>query len=750
MRQPVRQSRANGAAAAGVVCVVAGLFLLALSGCAALHPLDGLPARYLPDEYRAPRRSGRKTIDLSLLAQRPPAEYRVDSGDVLGIYIPNLLGRADQAPPVRFPQRDEEASPSMGYPIPVRDDGTISLPLVGALYVRGMTLRQIEERIFQALVEDRRILNRETAHVFVSLQKPRVYRVLVIRQEGGTEGLVTGSDGQLNLGALKRGTGRVVALPAYRNDVLHALALTGGLPGLDAENTIYVIRNGRCRRPKAAPATAADGSGNRNTSPPASSSRQRSDTHTTPRGGTPVFPPEPTRQSSGPGHDAQPPHPQSTPELRPVPDPAPGPQQPVAPTGAWQWAWPQRARSYQPYRSYRSPGSTRWSVQVRGQSPDGRWQWWRPQSSNRPRGSRGPTALSAFQQTVPQTVPSQGPHFPPPPGGTSVSPPGGSGSAPGCCEVEVGAGPGAVGWNTGQPGSSAVSSWSGGAWSVGRPQPVDPFAAAGVGSGNVPSASSWPPSSPVASWPPGQPASTGASGYGWVGAAESGQRPVAPSVGPAVVEGPRGPSAGLKPYGWPDNTGWYEVSLQDPPAGFEWVGDPTIENPRVIRIPVRLAPGEQVHFTEQDVILGDGDIVFIESRDTEVFYTGGLLGGGQYTLPRDYDLDVLGAISIAQGNSNQQTGGGTYRALGGPSALNQDVSVSASQVIILRQLPDGTQLPIKVNLYKAMRDPAERVLIQPGDYIILQYTPVEAIAAFFERYILEAAIFGAAAGQINN
>ena len=93
--------------------------------------------------------------------------------------------------------------------------------------------------------------------------------------------------------------------------------------------------------------------------------------------------------------------------------------------------------------------------------------------------------------------------------------------------------------------------------------------------------------------------------------------------------------------------------------------------------------------------------------------------------------------------------GGSFRSLAGPSALNQDVSVSASQVIVLRQLPNGTQLPIEVDLYQAMRDPAERILIQPGDYIILQYRPLEAVAAFFERYVLEIAIFGLAAGQIS-
>src|SRR5207253_1348996 len=40
----------------------------------------------------------------------------------------------------------------------------------------------------------------------------------------------------------KRGTGFAVDLPAYENDVLHALAQTGGLPGLDAANEVVIQR----------------------------------------------------------------------------------------------------------------------------------------------------------------------------------------------------------------------------------------------------------------------------------------------------------------------------------------------------------------------------------------------------------------------------------------------------------------------------------------------------------------------------
>ena len=101
---------------------------------------------------------------------------------------------------------------------------------------------------------------------------------------------------------------------------------------------------------------------------------------------------------------------------------------------------------------------------------------------------------------------------------------------------------------------------------------------------------------------------------------------------------------------------------------------------------------------------------------------------------------------MAQGRGN---GGVAARQLGGASALNNDVTISASTAIILRPLPDGTQLTIKVDLYRALRDPSERIYIRPGDYILLQYTKLEAVGAFIERHLLEGALFGVLATRLN-
>ena len=36
----------------------------------------------------------------------------------------------------------------------------------------------------------------------------------------------------------------MVELPTYENDLLHALTATGGLPGVDAQNEVWIFRNG--------------------------------------------------------------------------------------------------------------------------------------------------------------------------------------------------------------------------------------------------------------------------------------------------------------------------------------------------------------------------------------------------------------------------------------------------------------------------------------------------------------------------
>jgi hypothetical protein len=60
---------------------------------------------------------------------------------------------------------------------------------------------------------------------------------------------------------------------------------------------------------------------------------------------------------------------------------------------------------------------------------------------------------------------------------------------------------------------------------------------------------------------------------------------------------------------------------------------------------------------------------------------------------------------------------------------------SPSLCTVLRQTPDRRQIPIRVDLNRAFIDPRERVLIQPGDVIVLQERPSEAITRYLTQSI---------------
>ncbi len=129
----------------------------------------------------------------------------------------------------------------------------------------------------------------------------------------------------------------------------------------------------------------------------------------------------------------------------------------------------------------------------------------------------------------------------------------------------------------------------------------------------------------------------------------------------------------------------------------------------------------------EDVILEDGDIVLVESRDNEFFYTGGLLPGGQWPLPRDYDLDALGAMALAGGGIASSSRGGGGGLLGGAQGIG---GVPPGRLYILRRTPCKGQIAIEVDLAKAINNPSARPIIQPGDTLILQYRPIEEALNF--------------------
>jgi len=404
------------------------------TGCTAIvSPIDAIPADRVPAQFLAAPKANKIPIDMARLRQEPPEQYLLAPGDILGISIESILGKEGEPPPVQFPEEGSDLPPAIGFPFPVREDGTISLPLVPAISVEGLTLTQAREVIRKAYMDDQNILRED--RIIVTLIRERTVRVTVVRQDGGGSNNGRGGNQFLIQQLQRTGSSRLdqssqgftLDLPAYKNDVLQALAETGGLPGINAKNEILIYRGGQ--------------------------------------------------------------------------------------------------------RDFR--------------------------------------ARDQFvQQFYQQHYQNQNPCYCPPP---------------------------------------------------------------------LP-------------------------------------------------------------------------------------GDPSIT-----RIPLRLAPGEIPTFTQDDIILNDGDIVVIESRETEVFYSGGLLPGGEHQIPRDYDLDVLGAVALVGGSVGASSSGGG----GGLVGLSQGVGgAPPSDLIVLRKLPCNQQIAIQVDLTKAINDPSTRILVQPGDTLLLRYKPAEEALNF--------------------
>jgi hypothetical protein len=421
-----------------------GLWLLAaggggtlLAGCAAItNPVaNGVPVRRLPPELLGEPKEGARPLPLSLLRQRPPQPYRLGPDDVLGIWVEGVLGERNQVPPVNFPE-SRNLPPAVGFPIPVRSDGTISLPYIEPVPLAGKSVEEAQAAIRGAYLKTE-VLKTGRERVLVSLLRRRTELVLVFREDAGAAGAPSGAAATTRsfgvtfgpggtAGSLKRGAGFAVDLPAYENDVLHALALTGGLPGLDAVNEV-VVQRGYFR--------------------------------------------------DGPERDA---------------------------------------------------------------------------------------LLGQLES-----------------------------SAAGCGVRQ------ALGGGTGQR----------------------------------------------------------------------------------------------------------------------------------VRIPLRYRPGEVPAVRPEDIVLHTGDIVFIEAREADYFYTAGLLPPGQFVIPRDYDVDVVQALTlvggpVVSGGLNPINLSGTFLAggIGFPSP---------SLVSVIRRTPGGGQVNIRVDLNRALRDPRERILIQPRDVLVLQETPSEAFGRYF-------------------
>ena len=76
--------------------------------------------------------------------------YRLAAGDVLGVFVEGVVGEIDSSPPVQTPDPQSDLPPSIGFPAVVRQDGTLSLPLIKPIPIAGLRIEQAERAVKHA------------------------------------------------------------------------------------------------------------------------------------------------------------------------------------------------------------------------------------------------------------------------------------------------------------------------------------------------------------------------------------------------------------------------------------------------------------------------------------------------------------------------------------------------------------------------------------------------------------------------
>ena len=167
----------------------------------------------------------------ALLQRTPHADLVLKPGDILGVYIEGVVGNERTLPPLNV-RGSENSSPSIGYPIPIRSDGTISLPLIGPQEVAGLTLQQAEARVVKAYTVDKKILAPGEERIFLSIVRRKQIQVFVFREDLPQ---ATSTESTMRSNA-------IVTLGANEADVLTVLAKTGGLPKGSVEEILIQRR----------------------------------------------------------------------------------------------------------------------------------------------------------------------------------------------------------------------------------------------------------------------------------------------------------------------------------------------------------------------------------------------------------------------------------------------------------------------------------------------------------------------------
>lgn len=212
---------------------------------------NSIPANRLDPNLFGCSREALAPVPFSSLGQTKPEQHLIGAGDTLSVYVYGVFPANEEETPVQrqspslnqryYPPNGSVVGPLTGLPVRVEGNGTIDMPLIGDISVAGLTMSEAVAKIKQAYL-DKNVLQEGKEQVTVDLLIARVRRVVILRQDTPNQGIAITPPGVVD--QAHRGSGEVIDLPIYENDVLHALGSTGGLPGTDAARELYVIRSG--------------------------------------------------------------------------------------------------------------------------------------------------------------------------------------------------------------------------------------------------------------------------------------------------------------------------------------------------------------------------------------------------------------------------------------------------------------------------------------------------------------------------
>ena len=114
------------------------------------------------------------TVSFVLVFLRLNSEPVTKPGRVLGFYIEGILApsECDSALNVPPPPDPDDFPASMGYPVPIRKDGTVSLPSIKPVYVQDKSLREIHELVRSAY---RKVIPNQNIAIRIRLFPERQY-----------------------------------------------------------------------------------------------------------------------------------------------------------------------------------------------------------------------------------------------------------------------------------------------------------------------------------------------------------------------------------------------------------------------------------------------------------------------------------------------------------------------------------------------------------------------------------------------